>query len=153
MIIAATSLAEALQERYDLIDAARRNSRNDARQALSMCCRVDNVQSSWTPRYKTDILKGTLFPSMFAHSLSTKPRRDAQPTASVLAVFSLSLLRAEHHPCMFEYRTEHCRDRKKVQYNTKELFCPYFSRNMVVRLLLHSVHIKSIVLNRRYKSV
>ena len=94
MIITTTSLAVALWERYGLIDAARRSSRKDAQQMLSMCCRVDNIRSKWTPRYLTDVLKGTLFPPMFAHSLSTKATRDAEPTGktSVLLVFRLSLL-------------------------------------------------------------
>ena len=94
MIITTTSLAVALWERYGLIYAARRSSRKDARQMLSMCCRVDNIRSKWTPRYLTDVLKGTLFPPMFAHSLSTKATRDAEPTGktSVLLVFRLSLL-------------------------------------------------------------
>ena len=39
-------------------------------------------------RYSTDILKGTLFPPMFAHSRSTDSRKDAEPT-SVLSVFQL----------------------------------------------------------------
>ena len=54
----------------------------------------DNVLSRWTPRYLTDVLKGTLFPPMFAHSLSTDSRQDTEPTGitSVLSVFNLSLL-------------------------------------------------------------
>ena len=94
MIIAATSLAAALWERYGRIVAARRSSRKNARQTLSMCCRTDNVWSRWTPRYLTDILKGTLFPLQFAHSLLTKATQDAEPTGvtSVLSVFNLSLL-------------------------------------------------------------
>ena len=79
MIIAATSLAVALRERYGLIDEACRSSREDARQTLSMCCRGDTVRSRWTPRNLTDVLKGTLFPPIFAHSLSTKVTRDAEP--------------------------------------------------------------------------
>ena len=57
MTIAATSLAVALWERYGLIDAARRSSRKDVRQTLSMCCSIDNVRSRWSLRYSTDVLK------------------------------------------------------------------------------------------------
>ena len=82
---------QALWDRYGRIDAIRRSSRKDARQ---MCCCTDNVLSRWTPRYLTDVLKGTLFPPMFAHSLSTDSRQDAEPTGitSVLPVFNSSLL-------------------------------------------------------------
>ena len=94
MTIAATSLAAALWDRYGRIDAIRRSSRKDAQQMLLMCFCIDNVLSRWTPRYLTDVLKGTLFLPMFAHSLSTDSRQDAEPTGitSVLSVFSLSLL-------------------------------------------------------------
>ena len=47
---------------------------------LLMCFCSDNVLSRWTPRYLTDVLKGTLFPPMLAHSLSTDSRQDAEPT-------------------------------------------------------------------------
>ena len=77
MTIAATSLAAALWDRYGWIDAIRRSSRKDAQQMLLMCFCIDNVLSRWTPRYLTDILKGTLFPPMFAHSLSTDSGEDA----------------------------------------------------------------------------
>ena len=58
----------------------------------AMCFCIDNVLWRWTPRYLTDILKGTLFPPMFAHSLSTNSRQDAVPTGitSVLSVFNNS---------------------------------------------------------------
>ena len=94
MTIAATSLAAALWDRYGRIDAIRQSSRKDAQQMLLMCFCSDNVLSRWTPRYLTDVLKGTLFPPMFAHSLSTDSRQDAEPTGiiSVLSVFNLSLL-------------------------------------------------------------
>ena len=94
MTIAATNLAAALWDRYGRIDAILRRSRKDAQQMLLMCFCVDNVVSRWTPRYLTDVLKGTLFPPMFAHSLSTDSRQDAEPTGitSVLSVFNLSLL-------------------------------------------------------------
>ena len=93
MTIAATSLAAALWDKYGRIDAIRRSSRKDAQQML-MCFCIDNVLSRWTPRYLTDVLKGTLFPSMFAHSLSTDLRQDTEPTGitSDLSVFNLSLL-------------------------------------------------------------
>ncbi len=99
MTIAATSLAAALWDRYGRIDAIRRSSRKDAQQMLLMCFCIDNVLSRWTPRYLTDVLKGTLFPPMFAHSLSTDSRQDAEPTGitSVLSVF---------HQYMSEYRIE-----------------------------------------------
>ena len=61
MIIAATTLAVTLWGRY-----------GEAQQTLSMCCRMDNIRSKWTPRCLTDVFKGTLFPPVFAHSLSTK---------------------------------------------------------------------------------
>ena len=67
MTIAATSLAAALWDKYGRIDAIRRSSKKDAQQML-MCFCIDNVLSRWTPRYLTDVLKGTLFPPMFAHS-------------------------------------------------------------------------------------
>ena len=94
MTIAATSLGAALWDRYGRIDAIRRSSRKDAQQMLLMCFCIDNVLSRWTPRYLTDVLKGTLLPPMFAHSLSTDSRQDAEPTGitSVLSVFNLSLL-------------------------------------------------------------
>jgi len=94
MTIAATSLAAALWDRYGRIDAIRRSSRKDAQQMLLMCFCNDNVLSRWTPRYLTDVLKGTLFPPMFAHSLSTDSRQDAESTdiTSVLSVFNLGLL-------------------------------------------------------------
>ena len=93
MTIAATSLAAALWDKYGQIDAIRRCSRKDAQQMLLMCFCTDNVLSRWTPRYLTDILKGTLFLPMF-HSLSTDSRQDAEPAGitSVLSVFNLSLL-------------------------------------------------------------
>ena len=82
MIIAATSLAVTLWRRRGLIAAARCGALGTiARQTLSTCCRIDNVRSRWTLRCLTDVLKGTLFPPMFAHSLSTKPRRDAEQQA------------------------------------------------------------------------
>ena len=89
MTIAATSLAAALWDRYGRIDAIRRSSRKDAQQMLLMCFCTDNVLSRWTPRYLTDVLKGTLFPPMFAHSLLTDSRQDAEPTGitSVLLLF------------------------------------------------------------------
>ena len=94
MTIAATGLAAALWDRYGRIDAIRRSSRKDAQQMLLMCFCIDNVLSRWTRRYLTDVLKGTLFPPMFAHSLSTDSRQDAEPTGitSVFSVFNLSLL-------------------------------------------------------------
>ena len=94
MTIAATSLAAALWDKYGQIDVIPRSSRKDAQQMLVMCFCIDNVSSRWTPRYLTDVLKGTLFPPMFAHSLSTDSRHDAEPTGitSVLSVFNLSLL-------------------------------------------------------------
>ena len=110
MTIAATSLAAALWDRYGRIDAIRRSSRKDAQQMLLTCFCTDNVLSRWSPRYLTDVLKGTLFPPMFAHSLSTDSRQDAELTGitSVLSVFNLSLLLfiAEHHQYMSEYRIE-----------------------------------------------
>ena len=94
MIIAATSLARALWDRYGPTDVAYRSSTKVEWKMLSMCCHIDNVRMRWTRRYLTDILKGTQFPPMFAHSLSTKATRDAEPTGitSVLSVFNLSLL-------------------------------------------------------------
>ena len=47
--------------RYGRIDAIRRTSRKDARQMLLMCCCTDSVLSRRTPRYLTEVLKGTLF--------------------------------------------------------------------------------------------
>ena len=90
----ATSLAAALRDRYGRIDAIRRSSRKDAQQMLLMCFFIDNVLSKWTPRYLTDVLKATLLQPMFAHSLSTDARQDAEPTGitPVLSVFNLSLL-------------------------------------------------------------
>ena len=87
-------LLQLLWDRYGRIDAILRRSRKDAQQMLLMCFCVDNVLSRWTPRYLTDVLKGTLFPPMFAHSLSTDSRRDAESTGitSVLSVFNFSLL-------------------------------------------------------------
>ena len=97
MTIAATSLAAALWDKYGRIDAIRRSSRKDARQMLLMCFCTDNVLSRWTPRCLTDVLKGTPFPPMFAHSLSTHSRQDAEPTGitSVFSVFNLSLFQPE----------------------------------------------------------
>ena len=77
MTITATSLAAALWDRYGRTDAIRRSSRKDAQQMLLICFCIDNVLSRWTPRHLTDVLKGTLFPPMFAHSLSTDSRQDA----------------------------------------------------------------------------
>ena len=74
MTIAATSLAAVLWDKYGRIDTIRRSSRKDAQQMLLMCFCIDNVLSRWTPRHLTDVLKGTLFPPMFAHSLSTDSR-------------------------------------------------------------------------------
>ena len=91
MIIAATSLAVALWERYGLIDAAHQSSRKDARQTLSVCCRIDNVRSRWTPRSFTDVLKGTLFPPMFAHSVPTKATRDAKQIGITSVFISVQL--------------------------------------------------------------
>ena len=71
MTTAAISLAEALWDKYGRIDAIRRSSRKDAQRMLLMCFCIDNVLSRWTSRYLTVVLKGTLFPPMFAHSLST----------------------------------------------------------------------------------
>ena len=51
MIIATTSLAVALWERYGQIVAAGRSSRKDAWQTLLMCSRIGNVWLRWTPRY------------------------------------------------------------------------------------------------------
>ena len=94
MIIDATSLAAALWHKYGRIEAIRRSSRKDAQQMLLVCFCIDNVLSRWTPKYLTGVLKGTLFPPVFAHSLSTGSRQDAEPTglSSVLSVFNLSLL-------------------------------------------------------------
>ena len=94
MNIAATSPAAALWDKYGPIDAICRSSKKDAQQMLLMCFCIDNVLSRWIPRYLTDVLKGTLFLPMFAHSLSTDSRQDAEPTGiiSVLSVFNLSLL-------------------------------------------------------------
>ena len=94
MIVATTSLSIALWKRYSLIDVARWNSKKDAWQMLSLCCHMDNIRSRWTPRCLTDVLTGTQFPPMFAHSLSTKATRDAEPTGItyVSSVFNLSLL-------------------------------------------------------------
>ena len=61
MTIAATSLAAALWDRYGQIDAIRQSSRKDAQQMLLICFCIDNVLSRWTPRYLTNVLKGTLF--------------------------------------------------------------------------------------------
>ena len=58
MTIAATSPAAALWDKYGRIDAIRRSSRKDAQQML-LCFCIDNVLSRWTPRYLTDVLKGT----------------------------------------------------------------------------------------------
>ena len=80
MTIAATSLAAALWDKYGRIYAISRSSRKDAQQILLMCFCIDNVLSRWTPRHLTDVWKGTLFPPMFAHSLSTDSRQDAEPT-------------------------------------------------------------------------
>ena len=86
--------AATLWDRYGWIDAIRRSSRKDTQQMLLICFCTDNILSRWTPRYLTDVLKGTLFLPMFAHSLSTNSRQDAEPTGitSVLSVFNLSLL-------------------------------------------------------------
>ena len=95
MIIAATSLAVALWERYGLIDAARRSSRKDARQTLSMCSRIDNVRSRRTPTYLSDLLKGTLFPPIFPHALLTKAIRDAERTGVTSFFFFLISVQLE----------------------------------------------------------
>ena len=76
MTIAATSLAAALWDTYDRIDMIHLSSRQDARQMLLMCCCIDNVLSKWTPR--TEVLKGTLFPSMFAHCRPTQDEMQSQ---------------------------------------------------------------------------
>ena len=113
MIVATTSLSIALWKRYSLIDVARWNSKKDAWQMLSLCCHMDNIRSRWTPRCLTDVLTGTQFPPMFAHSLSTKPTQDADPRGitSVILVSQACCYSSwlEHHQCMFEYRTEHSR--------------------------------------------
>ena len=45
-------------------------------------CANCNVLSRWTPRWLTDVLKGTLFPPMFAHSLSTDSGWDSRWNSS-----------------------------------------------------------------------
>ena len=59
--------------------------------SIKMDSKVFNPHSE---RNTTNVLKGTLFPPMFAHSLLTDSRQDAEPTGitSVLSVFNLSLL-------------------------------------------------------------
>ena len=92
MIIAATSPAVALWERYGRIVAARRSSRKDARQTLSMCCRIDNVWSRWTPRYLTDILKGTVSTDVCALTLNQSDTRCGTTFLyGFLKVFSISV--------------------------------------------------------------
>ena len=61
MTIAATGLAATFWDKYGRIDAIHRSSRKDAQQMLLMCFCIDSVLSRWTPRYLTDVLKGTLF--------------------------------------------------------------------------------------------
>ena len=97
MTIAATSLAAALWDKYGRIDAIRRSSRKDAQQMLLMCFCIDNVLSRWTPSYLTDVLKGTLFPPMFAHSLSTDSRQDAEPTG-ITCLICVQLKLVAIHP-------------------------------------------------------
>ena len=70
----------ALWERYRLIDRAHRSSRKDVQQMLLMFCCIDSVHVRWAVRYLTDVLKGTLFLPMFAHSLSTEVTQDAELT-------------------------------------------------------------------------
>ena len=92
MTIAATSLAAALWDKYGRTDAIRRSSRKDAQQMLLMCFCTDNVLSRWTPRYLTDILKGTLFQPIFAHSLSIDSGQDAEPTGITSICVQLKLV-------------------------------------------------------------
>ena len=105
MTIAATSLASVLWDRCVWTDATHQSSRKDTRQMLLMCCCTDNVLSRWTPRYLTKVLKGTLFPPLFANSLSADLRQDAEPPqpyrCSAWAYCYSS--RAEH----YQYMSEH----------------------------------------------
>ena len=41
----------------------------------------------------------------------------------------------------------------KYKRNTKELYCPYFGKDMEIRLLVRSVHITNIVYDGRDKTV
>ena len=61
MTIAATTLAAALWDRYGQIDAIHQSSRKGTQQMLLMCFCIDDILSRWTPRYLTNVLKGTLF--------------------------------------------------------------------------------------------
>ena len=87
------------------IDAIRRSSRKDARQMLLMCCCTDNVLSRWTPWYLIEVLKGTLFPPMFAHSLSTDSRHNFSFICVQLKLVAIHPDSAEHQ-YMSQYRTE-----------------------------------------------
>ena len=83
MIIDVTSFSVELLEGNGRIEAIFLSARNVVLQRLLVCCFIDSVWSSCTPRYATVVWKGMQLPSISADSQPIELIRTDEPTSII----------------------------------------------------------------------